>query len=81
MNCYLYVSDGTLNEIVPEVNPALPGFPIEKRYTKKFLDACIVLPEEEVETQGIVAGMLYDPETQTFSVPPEPETVEEGNNT
>lgn len=57
---------------IMEFDPVFPDVPIEERYTKEFLDGCINTTEERVEAEGIHSGMLYDPETDTFSEPPAP---------
>lgn len=69
---FIYLTDNTVQEIIPETNPAFPGIPIEQRYSPEFLANCVVV-DNNTEVQS---GWIYDPETQTFSEPPEPEPVE-----
>lgn len=64
---YVYATDGIVREIIPEINPAFPGIPIEERYTADFLDRCIVVSDDtEVEQNWICEGGSFTP-------PPEPE--------
>lgn len=69
MNMYLYIFDNTVQEIIPEINPDLPGFPIEKRYAPDFLKQCIVVSEEIFNLQGIKQGMVYNAKTGEFAHP------------
>lgn len=69
---------------IPEEDPAFPGAAIEARYAKEFLDSCVIVSEERMVAEGIHDGMIYDPETDTFTEPepestpePEPEPVPE----
>lgn len=66
---YVYVTDGIVREIIPEINPAFPDIPIDERYTADFLDRCIVVSDDtEVEQNWIC-------EDGGFTPPPEPEPV------
>lgn len=53
-------------EIIPDFDPIFPGIPIEKRFTKSFIDELIPV-EDSIEVHS---SMIYDPETHTFSEPP-----------
>lgn len=56
------------SEVVLENSPDFPGIPVAERYSTEFCQRLI--PREHPEE---FVGMLYDPETDTFSEPPEPE--------
>lgn len=77
MDMYLYMFDNTVQEIIPEINPDLPGFPIEERYAPDFLKQCMVVTEEVFNLQGIEQGMIYNPETGEFAHPVVEEPVVE----
>lgn len=50
MKYFAYVVDGNVNEIIPEFNPDLPGFPLNERYAPDFIKYLIEIPENlEVE--------------------------------
>ena len=70
---YLYINqDNVLTHIIPEFDPVFPSVPSEKRFSKAFLSACVKRTEEQIASEGIYAGMVYDPDSDTFSAPPEP---------
>lgn len=69
---YILLEDNKVKEIIPDFNPVFPGIPMEKRYPTAFI-AQLIPVEDEVE---VAQNWLYDPETGTFSAPPEPEPVE-----
>lgn len=73
MNKYIYIYEGEVSGFVDEWDQVFPDIPIDQRYSKEYLDKCVVRTEEEIAEQGIHAGMLYDKETDTFSEKPEPE--------
>lgn len=79
---YLYVSDGgILAEIIKDEDETFPGIPASERYTKEFLDSCVERSDEQIAEEGIVVGMLYDTDTDTFHEPkptPEQEPKPEG---
>ena len=70
---YAFLVNNVVNEIIPDENPAFPGIPITERYSPDILDACIALQDDA----QVDEGMIYNPETQTFSAPPEPEPLPE----
>lgn len=70
---YIYLRDNIVWEFVPEENPDLPGVPLEERYPADYIAALIYVEN----TDGIEYGYIYDPETSTFSPPPEPPEPEE----
>lgn len=67
---YIYLTDkSTVAELIPDENPVFPGVPIGERYAPDFVQKLLhVLDETEVRENWV-----YDPETGTFSPPPEPE--------
>lgn len=72
---YILLANNTVKEIIPDIDPLLPDFPIEKRYPAAFL-ATLIPVEDNVEVEQ---NWLY--ENGTFAPPPEPieetEEVEE----
>lgn len=68
MKYILLDRENTVVETIPETVSAFPDIPISKRYPKDFLDHLI--PAEE--TVAVGQGWVYDPESETFSVPPVP---------
>ena len=70
---YIYLRDNIVWEFVPEENPDLPGVPLEERYPADYIAALVYVET----TEGIEYGYIYDPETSTFSPPPEPPEPEE----
>ena len=70
---YIYLRDNIVWEFVPEENPDLPGVALEERYPADYIAALIYVET----TEGIEYGYIYDPETSTFSPPPEPPEPEE----
>lgn len=71
---YILLSNNTVSEIIPDIDPVFPGIPIESRYTAKFV-AQLLHVADDVEVQQ---NWVYDPESGVFSAPPEPEPVEPG---
>ena len=71
---YLYINPETqiLMEILPEEDEQFPGIPITERYSQEYLNQCIIRTPTQIDEQGIVIGMLYDMETDSWSVPPMP---------
>lgn len=72
----MYVRINTENkavELIPDIIPEFPQYPIEKRYAKEILALCVYVADDaEVHT-----GMIYDPKTGTFSEPVIEEAVAE----
>lgn len=67
---YIYLNDdSTVREIISEINPAFPNVPISERYTPAFVEKLMPV-EDVVEAEQ---NWIYDPETYTFSPPPQPE--------
>ena len=62
-------NDNTVGECFPEENPDFPGIPLEDRYTKIYLDHCIIISEEEFKEKNISADMIYNRENGEFSAP------------
>ena len=73
MNIYIHLHNGIVTEFISEENKDFPDIPIEERYSKDFLDNCIIKTKEYVEEHELHIGMLYDVETDSFSEPPIPE--------
>ena len=67
---YIKLLTNTVVEIIPGENPDLPGVPITERYPAEFLATC-VLVEDTIE---VLSGYIYDSDTNTFSIPVEPES-------
>ena len=57
------------NNVVWEILPD-DAIPLEDYYPPEFLAHCVEAPD------NVEQGFLYDPETDTFSSPPEPEPEE-----
>lgn len=72
---YLYINPETqiLMEILPEEDAQFPGIPITERYSQEYLAQCIIRTPSQIDEQGIVVGMQYDKEKDSWSVPPIPE--------
>lgn len=72
---YLYINPETqiLMEILPEEDAQFPGIPITERYSQEYLAQCIIRTPPQIDEQGIVVGMQYDKEKDSWSVPPMPE--------
>lgn len=66
---YILLSEtNAVYEIIPDIDPVFPGVPIEARYAPEFIKNLKYFPDSvEVEQNWV-----YDPETNTFSTPPEP---------
>ena len=70
MNKYIYLNNlNVVWEILDEFNPVFPGVPIQERYSKQFLDQCLVMSEEEFNASNINLNMIYDEEANTFNYP------------
>ena len=61
----VFIEDGADKEIIPDY-----ALPVEKWYGEEFASNCVEAPEDVKE------GLLYDPETKTFSKPPAPKPPE-----
>lgn len=72
---YILLNNNTVKEIIPDINPDLPGVPIEKRYPAAFVAELI----HADDSADIRQGYVYDPETGAFAEPEyvEPEIVPE----
>lgn len=75
---YVYVINNTVRELIPDVDKAFPGVPIEQRYPADVLDKCVHVADDA----DVRVGMMYDPDTGEFSEPkvvpisPMPEDIE-----
>ena len=71
---YILLTDqNTVQEIIPDENPAFPGIPIEQRYVADYISQLIYVPDSTTVKQN----WIYDPDTEGFSPPPEPEVLPE----
>lgn len=70
---YILLSDNTVAEIIPDVDPIFPGVPIGERYAADFVASLLHVGDETAVEQN----WAYDPETGTFAPPPEPEPKQE----
>lgn len=72
---YLYINPETqiLMEILPEEDEQFPGISITERYSQEYLNQCIIRTPTQINEQGIVVGMQYNKEKDSWSVPPTPE--------
>jgi hypothetical protein len=73
MNRYAYCPNNIVLELIPEFDENFPSIPITRRYSKEFLELCVFVPENT----RVESGWIYDPETNTFSEPPDPESEPE----
>lgn len=62
---YILLNDNIVAEIIPDMNPDLPGVPIEERYPANFISHLIYVSDDTDVEQHYV----YDPEAGTFSEP------------
>lgn len=74
---YILLDNNAVKEFIPDINHAFPEIPIEKRYPPAFVEKLVYVED----ATDILAGYVYDPETETFSPPPEPEYPEETEDT
>lgn len=65
--------NNVVREIIPDIDPALPGVTIEKRYPSEFV-AELMHVDDNTE---VAQNLIYDPETGAFVEPPEPEPTPE----
>lgn len=70
---YILLDKNEVKEIIPDADPVFPGIPIEERYTADFVAGLLHISDGIEVNQN----WIYDPETQTFSAPPEPEPLPE----
>ena len=68
----LYVQNNIAYEMIAEFDEALPGVPVEQRYTEQFLRNVVTVPQGA----EVKIGWLVDTNTWTFTEPPVPEAVE-----
>ena len=70
MNKYIYLNNlNVVWEILDEFSPDFPNIPIQNRYSKEFLNQCLIIDEEEFNSLNITLNMIYNKETNTFSYP------------
>lgn len=70
---YILLENSTVKEIIPEYDPALPNFPLEKRYTAAFIDKLMPVDDET----EVYQNWVYDEENGSFAPPPQPEEPQE----
>lgn len=63
---YLKMQGDTVAEIIPEINPAMPGVPIEQRYPAAYLAGLLRVPDDTV------VGVGYIKTEGGFTLPVEP---------
>jgi len=64
---YILIQNDIVHQIIDEFDPLFPDVQIEKRYSKKFLDQCIKVEDENVpEVRFIHKG------NGKFEKPPKP---------
>ena len=68
---YVYLENKTVSEIIPEFDQVFPDVSITERYDPDFVDKLLCLDDGVAVEQNWV----YDPDTNTFSPPPEPEPI------
>lgn len=72
---YIYLTErNTVAELIPDENPVFPGIPVHQRYAPDFVEKLLHVPDDA----GVKENWVYDPESGTFSPPPEPEPPEPG---
>ncbi len=69
--------NGTVWELIPEIDARFPDVPITDRFAPDFLAQTIQVADD---TQ-VQVGQIYDPESGTFADPPAPEPVAQGEPT
>lgn len=69
---YILLDENRVREIIPDIDPVFPGVPVGDRYPAKFLARLLHFADDTQVEQNWV----YDPETETFSEPPQPEQPE-----
>lgn len=71
---YIFLQGNTVKEIIPEIDPSIPDFPIEKRYPAEFIEKLMPVDDET----EVYQNWVYDAETGEFSEPSveEPEESE-----
>ena len=70
MNKYIYLNNlGEVREFIDEFNSIFPNIPIQDRYSKEFLEQCLVMSEDEIKNRGVFLGMYYNKEEDSFYFP------------
>ena len=69
---YILLENNVVKELIPDMNPDLPGVPLEQRYPKAFIESLIYV-EGDLD---VPEGYIYDAETGAFHEPPEPPAPE-----
>lgn len=61
-NFFAHVNNKDIvDAIIPEFDPSFPNVPIQSRYSKEFIERCILLKDGTVKT-----GYIYDRESSEF---------------
>lgn len=63
----LLTKENAVSEIIPDYDPVFPGVPVPARYAPDFV-ANLMRVEDDTEVRQ---NWVYDPDSQTFSEPPE----------
>lgn len=69
---YILLTGNIVSEIIPDEHPSFPGVPVKDRYAPDFV-AKLLPVDDDTE---VAQNWEYNPETGSFSAPPEPEPVE-----
>lgn len=62
---YVLLIQNVAHEIIPEYDTMFPGIPISQRYSKSFLQQCVIVDD----STEVAPGDIYNPETQEFTTP------------
>jgi hypothetical protein len=73
---YVRIEGNIAAELIPDVDPALPGFDISDRYPPDFVAALIHVDDPA----DVESGYIYDPDTGTFSPPAQPDLTTQIEN-
>ena len=65
MNNYIRLLNNVVQEIIPEIDVAIPNVPITERYTEEFLNKCVVTTDDVEVKQN----WDYIPNTGEFKPP------------
>lgn len=75
MNKYAYINNnGVVGALIEEQDSNFPEVPITDRYTAEFIASCVLL---DADHQDVTIGMLYDPESGSFSPAPSAPEVQD----
>ena len=69
---FLFIQDGIAYELIPEFDEALPGIPLNERYSSNFLSQVVEVPDGI----DVKLGWQVDTNSWTFTEPLMPEPPE-----